>query len=99
MPQFKVPVVNKTTLRINRKQVFWLVNFDLTQKQKDNMPIEDMPWLLKKPLYGFYCDPIVGEELVIRQRVFRVTKRRQYPTKRNSQDGKYVGEVVVQLTD
>lgn len=97
MPEFSLSHKVKSTVRVNRKQVFWMIHFKLSESQLDKIPQVDLPWLDGKLLYGFYADPLVGDELEIKGKVLRVTKRRMLPTKRNSRDLKVVGIVEVEL--
>ena len=96
MPKFSLTTKTSKQVSIQRKQVFWLVEFNLSEKALDTIPQSELPWLDGSLLYGFYCDPLPDDELEIKGRRFRVAKRIFNPTKRNSQDQKVVGRVQVE---
>jgi len=98
MPKFKKSSRKTETVSISRTQVFWIISFAIEQPILQNLPDSLRPWVDGEILYGFYADPLPGDEVEIHGHRFQVTKRKFQPTKRNSRDPKIVGTVEVEMT-
>lgn len=98
MPKFQKSSRLIEKVSIARSQVFWILEFAIPQPELENLPDSIRPWLDGDILYGFYADPMPGDEIKIHGYKFVVTKRKFEPTKRNSRDIKVIGRCEVELT-
>lgn len=96
MVKFISGIAQKIDYQIERKSVFWQVNFDLPTGVRERMGIADLRTLCGCFIMGFYCDPLPGDTITYRGHEWCVIKRQFTPSRYRSKDKKLVPTLLVE---
>lgn len=96
MVKFASGLSEKTDYQIERKSVFWLVDFDLPMSVRESMGIEALRPILGEFLMGFYCDPLPGDTFRYKGHKWRVIGRDFEPVRYRGKDKRRVPTLKVE---
>jgi len=95
MVKFASGISTKTRYEIERKNVFWLVVFDLPDEIREKKSLLEVADICGDFVMGFYADPIPGDIIEYRGHLWRVTERVFKPNKYRSRDQRRVAKLLV----
>ena len=97
MVKFALGLNQITDYQIERKSVFWLVDFDLPMAVRESMSLADLRPILGSFLMGFYTDPLPGDLITYRGYQWRVIERQFEPVRFRSKDKRQVPTLLVEF--
>lgn len=79
MAKFLPGISCKNPVSVQRKNVFWMVDFDLPDTVRENKSISELESIHGVFCMGFYADPLPGDLITYRGYQWRVTARHFNP--------------------
>lgn len=90
MPEFSLGFAKEKTVRVNRRQVFFICEFRLPDEVKEHIPFDETALIESDRLMGFYCVPANGDEINFMGHKWSVRTKAHWPSRRSSRDKKII---------
>ena len=96
MAQFLSGISEEKEFTIARANVFWLVNFNLPERVKEQVSLKELALVHGTLLMGFYCDPLPWDVITDHGYKWRVTERQFSPNRYRSKDNRCIPTLLVE---
>ena len=97
MPEFLLHDRNPTFVKIKNNVKFWLVEFHLTETQRDTFPLWEAAKLCDDEVLRLFSDPMPGDSITYRGYEWRVIRRLLPGCKRGEHAPNLAGRVITEM--
>lgn len=95
MVKFLSGIAQVTHHEIERKPVFWIVDFDLPEDLRERMSLSEIRPVCGEFLMGFYADPLPGDVIEYLGHKWKVVERYFWPNRYKAQGNRKVPKLTV----